>query len=600
MINIAEVCDRLAVLACTLNSEGIFTGISDTFTSTLGYSEASVIGRHFSEFVSADDLDRSMQAWESLKEGKPLRQFRNYYVTARGKLICIEWNATFDLQEGSCYCAAQVITQDFGEEGELCEGELYRRMFIENPSAMFIYEPATLKFVMVNEAACAQYGYSREEFNTIHVTDIIPPDRRDHYLTNLSVYLQNKRLKHEDQHRHKSGKLIDIVAYAETFRFHGRNCRLVTALDITEKKSHEERLRLFETVLTNLTDGVMITGPVPAQGKGPEILYVNPAFEKQSGYSAAELRGAQPELLYGPETDIKTIQRMMRGLHLAEHFMGELAIYDKRGEKYYAGLNIAPVKDPDGKVLNFIAVTHDLTELKRAELRQQKLANELVKSSSHLNQFSYITSHNLRAPLTNIIAVAKLMESGVTQQELGRLVGLINRSSQQLNETIEDLVKILLIKEAAMTKELVDLELLWKQVRSANKEALRSAGAVVHASFDKRWIRFNKIYLSGILQELLTNAIKFRRPGIALQVNISSVRTMDGVSIHFSDNGMGLDLAVAGDKLFGLYQRFHAGVAGKGLGLFMVRSQLQSMGASVRVKSIPGQGFHVIIDLAAE
>lgn len=600
MINIAEVCRKLSVLACTLDSNGYFTGVSELFTVILGYSESMVVGKHFAEFVSADDLARSREAWGSLKAGNPLHHFRNYYVTARGELICIEWNAAYDLQEASCYCAGQVITGDLNDDADLGEHELYRRMFVENPSAMFIYEPSTLKFVMVNNAACEQYGYSREEFDRINVIDIIPPHRREHYQIHLSYYLEQTRMKHEDQHQHKNGKLIDVVVYAESFRFRKRQCRLVTALDVTEKKSHEERLRLFETVLTNVTDGVMITEPVVAPDCTPKILYVNPAFEKQSGYTSAELTGACPEVLYGPETDIQAIKQMMRALSLAEHFIGQFAYYKKQGENFHVGLNIAPVKDADGKVINYIWVTRDLTELRQAEYRQKKLMDELVMSSSHLNQFSYIASHNLRAPLTNIMAIAKLMESGVTAAELERLVRLIKRSSQQLNETIEDLVNILLIKESTVNKDLVDLETLWNHVRSGNKEGLEAAGAIITANFDKRWVRFNKVYLASILQELLSNAIKFRRPGVPLQVNLSSVRTKDGVSILFSDNGMGLDLQVAGDKLFGLYQRFHPGTPGKGLGLFMVRSQLQAMDAVIRVKTAPGQGFHLTIDLAAE
>ncbi len=597
MIDLARVCDKLSLLACSLDENGYFTEISGTLLPILGYTEQEFLHTHFADHVAERDLQKSLYAWQALKSGATLHAFRNYFVCKEGRLRCMEWDAVYNAVDKKCYCTGKLITVDDTDEEVLDEMQLYRKMFFDNLSAMFIYDPASLQFIMVNKAACEQYGYTEEEFKQISVLDIVPPDGRQSFLEALPTYLNSRISQLPHQHQHRSGDIIDVIAYAQTINYLNVSCRMVTAVDVTAKKMNEEKLRLFETVITNVTDGVMITSGELTGERGSRILYVNPAFEKQTGYAAAELIGQFPDVMGGREDNLRSLERMRKAMEMGQPFLGEIMNHNRSGEKYWLAVNIAPVKDQEGKVINFIGVSRDITAYKRSEGEKQNLVKDLLRTNESVQRFTYITSHDLRAPLTNIMAVIKLMELNEPGEETARYLKLLKHSSTQLNETMLDLVNMLMIKDTPVEKELIDIETIWNSIVLNNKSSIKSVGADLKGSFAESWVRFSKAYMSSILQELLTNAIKFRRVDVPLHISIATIGTPAGVRLIFSDNGMGLDPALAKDRLFGLYQRFHHGVEGKGLGLFMMRSQVHGMNGTIQVNCNTNEGFTVTIDI---
>jgi signal transduction histidine kinase len=96
---------------------------------------------------------------------------------------------------------------------------------------------------------------------------------------------------------------------------------------------------------------------------------------------------------------------------------------------------------------------------------------------------------------------------------------------------------------------------------------------------------------------LSSNSIKFRQPGIAPVITITSKRVQDKIELHFKDNGKGIDLDKHGHHLFGLYKRFDNSMEGKGMGLFMVKTQVEALGGTIKIKSTPGEGTEFVIQL---
>ena len=167
-----------------------------------------------------------------------------------------------------------------------------------------------------------------------------------------------------------------------------------------------------------------------------------------------------------------------------------------------------------------------------------------------------------------------------------------NKSTHLLNETIEDLVKVIVIKDnPSIQKEDLSLKDVFENVFSQLDFLIGLHKPIIIINFDKVPIlNTNKAYLESILLNLLTNAIKYKSEIKKSKITISASQVDDTVFLVFKDNGIGIDLVRNKDKVFGLYQRFHDFPDSKGLGLYLVKSQVEAMGGSIGIESEVNKG----------
>jgi PAS domain S-box-containing protein len=252
-----------------------------------------------------------------------------------------------------------------------------------------------------------------------------------------------------------------------------------------------------------------------------------------------------------------------------------------------------------------LAVIHDVTERNKAreeqrriEAEKEMLIEELTQHNSDLKQFSYIASHNLRAPLANLLAIIQLLDiDSIPDPNTALLLKNFEECTNQLNETVNDLLQVLVIKNNVDSqKELLDIRKIFERVLSSVQNAIEQNDATVNADFDHAYnVEFNRSYLESILLNLLTNAIKYRSPKRPLEINVRTEKNDDRVTLYFSDNGLGIDLQRYKDRIFGLYQTFHQHSDSKGLGLYIVNSQIRVMGGEIDVESEVDKGTTFII-----
>jgi PAS domain S-box-containing protein len=588
-------------IICTLDKQGNFLEVSSATTNILGYQPAELLGKCYKELLYTGDIKKTIAAEKKLLKTCLLKSFRTHFIHKTGEPVLIEWQASYDPQSETRYA----IGKDLGreqpaittDEALLLKSEgFFRKIFKENPTAMFVYDPATLKFVLVNHAAIQQYGYTREEFDQMKITDLRPEKELKGFMKQLKQYLQNDHNTAYDIQKTKNGELINIVTYGQNLFIEGRKLRFITCMNVTHIKSNEKQLNLFESIITNVDDGIMITSET--RTGLPKIVYTNRAFEKITGYSSKELLGKQVSVMWGADTDKDQLKKLRRSLQLGEPFFGELLNYKKNGEPFWISLNIAPVKNESGEVKNYIGISRDITEKQRIEVEKEHLVRDLIQSNKEVRQFSFITAHNFRAPLTNIIAILQLIETGNMDEQNKRLIRLLKASSYQLNETIQDLVNILILKEGAIPeKTLVDIEAGFSNTLQHHINAITGAHAQVVLNFSEKWIRFHPATLTSIFDQLISNAIKFRKVDEPLVIKVSTEKENGFTRLIFEDNGLGVNYKTVKDQLFGLYQRFHPDTEGKGLGLFMVKAQLESMDAICKVESSVNKGFKIIIGI---
>ncbi len=228
---------------------------------------------------------------------------------------------------------------------------------------------------------------------------------------------------------------------------------------------------------------------------------------------------------------------------------------------------------------------------KNNELTQAN--SELTKFNEELRQFSYTVSHNLRGPVARILGLTHLFEvdEEATTSELQDIAQRIKKASHELDDIISDLSRITDIRNSMYKiNERVDLDQEWRLAGKA-LEASIDHSMVIRTDFTEAPYFFTiRPIISNILYNLLSNSIKYRHPRRPLEIHVKSMPVNDRILMTFKDNGLGIDLRQFGKDMFSMYKRFHTHVDGKGLGLYMIKNQIESIGGSISVASNLNEG----------
>lgn len=251
------------------------------------------------------------------------------------------------------------------------------------------------------------------------------------------------------------------------------------------------------------------------------------------------------------------------------------------------------------KPIRLFGVLKDVTEPKLAELDREKMITDIIQRSKNMEQFAYVVSHNLRAPIAHIVGISNIMKGKISPEDRKRSENFLFSAVEQLDHTIKDLVKILQTKtELTEHKEKVLFTELIDAVRLSIQNLIEKEHAEINVDFSEvNEIRTVKSYMHSVFFNLVSNSIKYRQAHQPPVIDIKSSLNNGRIRISFKDNGMGIDLDQYGGKIFGLYKRFHLDIEGKGLGLFMVKTQLEVLGGTISVMSEPGKGTEFIIEL---
>ncbi len=359
--------------------------------------------------------------------------------------------------------------------------------------------------------------------------------------------------------------------------------------DVTKEKKEEERLRLMESVILNTNDSVIVTEANTISELGHAIVFVNDAFCKVTGYSKEEVIGKDPRILQCEETDRNELDKFKEKMGKWEQ--AEMTIINKKknGDKFWANVVATPLADEKGIFTHWIGVQRDVTKEIEAALEKEKLLMELVENNLELKQFSYITSHNLRAPLTNLVAICNIIKIDNSVDAFTRkLIEAFKTSTYTLNDTLNDLIEILIIKEnRSIQKDQLTFEELFNKTTESLSISLLEQKIIMQADFSAApSVIFVNEYLESIFLNLLTNAVKYRHPDRDLIITIKTSRESNGeTKLTFADNGIGINMAFAKDKIFGLYKRFHNNADSKGVGLYLIHSQITTLGGKIEVES---------------
>ena len=244
---------------------------------------------------------------------------------------------------------------------------------------------------------------------------------------------------------------------------------------------------------------------------------------------------------------------------------------------------------------NIIEFQNQQIQLKNEQLeieiqhRTQELQNtnqELVAHNNQLEQFAFIAAHNLRAPLARILGLANVLELSKTDADRDIAIKGLVASTEDLDHVIRDLNLILNIQKHTSNLVVVNVPSAFTRVlKMVEKEIEETQAKVISDFTGAENVYAVAPYVESILYNLISNAIKYRDPNRAPLVTIKTTIDQEFVCLAVSDNGLGLNLAKYKQSMFTLYKRFHTHMEGKGLGLYLVKTQILALGGKIDVES---------------
>lgn len=285
---------------------------------------------------------------------------------------------------------------------------------------------------------------------------------------------------------------------------------------------------------------------------------------------------------------------------------GETIMYSRKygddNQPFYLDITLSPIYE-NQQVVGVALSSTNVTKHKVYEDYLKRINMELVQQNEQLNQYSYIISHNLRGPITTLKGLVKVFDfADRNSEETEDVIRHIYKSVDNLDTIIKDLNLVInnSVQEGSIKVE-VDLREECDTILSLLITQVEQSGAEFDFNFDQcPSLVTIKSYIHSILYNLIFNAIKYRRLDVLPIIKVSSFLMKDNVvGIECSDNGLGINLEKYGNQLFGFYKRFHSHIDGKGLGLLLVKKQVELLGGRIEVESVVNEGttFRVLLPL---
>lgn len=236
---------------------------------------------------------------------------------------------------------------------------------------------------------------------------------------------------------------------------------------------------------------------------------------------------------------------------------------------------------------------HDITEEIRIREEQARLVQHLEHANRELAEFAYICAHDMKSPISNLVGLLQHVEDcdGI-QGDAKTLFELMKQSTEGLDTKIRSLNDMLAVKQTlGKSDETSSLVVVLDEVRKSMLQDLNLAGAVVNIeAVEDSILSMSNPHLHSILHNLLSNAVKFRHADRRPEIIVRAKQSGDDTLIEISDNGIGFDVKRGRAKIFGLFNRLHTHVEGTGIGLYLVKSIIESYGGRVTVDSVEQSG----------
>ena len=592
-----DFIDAMPVQIWQADSHGQVDFVSSSLVEFTGKSREDIL-EDWLALLHPDDRAATVEVWtRSVQTGAP------YQIDFRlqrhdGEYLWFKTQAVAQRdQQGKIlrWLGSSIDINDlcrFREETERLAAQ-YRHI-VESITDAFLTLDHEFRLTYLNQNAAEILGSTVEEL----LGRVIWGDNRigDHngpFALQYRKAAQTQQKLHFEEYFPPAGKWLEIHIYPSP------DGLTVYAEDVTEQRKERERLKLLNTAVSRLNDIIIITEAAPLDEPGPKTVFVNEAFEKVTGYSAAEIIGRCPRILQGPKTDRQELDRIRTALQDRQPVKTQPINYGKSGREYWIDIEIVPLVDDTGTPTHFVAVERDITE--QVELERRLRESQKLEAVGHLTGG---VAHDFNNLLTVILGNAEMLVELSTDPKLQPLAELTLSAAQRGAELTRHLLAF--ARRQPLAPKATDLNQLAEAMQALVRRTLPENIELSFVPDPGLGIaEVDAGELDTALLNLVVNARDAMPGGGKLTIETankvldddyadrhSDVVAGDYVMIGVSDTGIGMTQ----ETLQRAFEPFFTtkGVGkGSGLGLSMVFGFTKQSGGHIKIYSEPGEGTTV-------
>jgi len=293
-----------------------------------------------------------------------------------------------------------------------------------------------------------------------------------------------------------------------------------------------------------------------------------------------------------PEDKEKAVFEVELALKGEKDFDTVFRIIKSDGSIAYIQGRAQVMRNKAGQPIRMVGMNTDITKIKRKDERLRNLLELTEKQNQKLVNFAHIVSHNLRSNSTNISMLSGMLMSQIGRDRIGEFLGMIQESSEKLEETLNQLNEIVRIQttDKSDLRPVLVKTILENVCTGLNAIIKESKATIAIELKDDLKVMGIKPYISSVIHNLLTNSIKYQKPENPPIISIKARQLDNQTILIFKDNGLGIDLKKHSKNLFGMYKTFHGNKDAKGIGLFISKNQMEAMDGKIEVESKLGFG----------